>query len=526
MPEAGASPFAVLAALAAGEPMLVPTPVPVPTPAAAGQEAAKSAPAAPAWAGVPGVPALAGPTADDLALALVQAANPNAASHAGPDKAAAGGIPAEAVGRVRKTGGALDEGAEALPDEAAAPAPDPSLAMAIAAPAPPALRPTPAPVASGAGEPAPAAALGSQPPSTPRTAALPSPLPSLTVPAALAGDAAGDPAPGPDPATATAEAVSPKSRAAVPVRTAASDPEGRPAAAGAVLAALPDAVPHELPEIAVAAASALMGPDGRAKGPESGVRTIGSAVAQEPVGPGRSGEQEQPSNAPPAAGPATPAETDKAVHARPPAEAGKVSREDEPAPKPSADRPALAEAAKPVPDLLSGPSPSHAGPHPVRTAEAGPAPPLPGEAGARIPVVPNVPLAAVPVEIGLRSLAGLNRFEIRLEPEDLGRIDVRLDLDGDKVQARLTVDRVETLALLQRDARTLERAFEQAGLKPSEGGIDLTLRDPRGDARGQGGDRPGRETPEQRPLPDPDGEPAPRIVRTLWRAPGRLDLRI
>ena len=31
--------------------------------------------------------------------------------------------------------------------------------------------------------------------------------------------------------------------------------------------------------------------------------------------------------------------------------------------------------------------------------------------------------------------------------------------------------------MLQRDARTLERAFEQAGLKPSEGGIDMSLRD-------------------------------------------------
>lgn len=88
------------------------------------------------------------------------------------------------------------------------------------------------------------------------------------------------------------------------------------------------------------------------------------------------------------------------------------------------------------------------------------------------------PLHVVPVEIGARALAGNKRFDIRLDPAELGRIDVSLEIsDKGEVSARLTVDRVETLHMLQRDARTLERAFEQAGLKPSEGGIDMSLRD-------------------------------------------------
>ena len=88
------------------------------------------------------------------------------------------------------------------------------------------------------------------------------------------------------------------------------------------------------------------------------------------------------------------------------------------------------------------------------------------------------PLHVVPVEIGAQALAGNKRFDIRLDPAELGRIDVRLEIsDKGEVSAKLTVDRVETLHMLQRDARTLERAFEQAGLKPSEGGIDMSLRD-------------------------------------------------
>jgi flagellar hook-length control protein FliK len=110
---------------------------------------------------------------------------------------------------------------------------------------------------------------------------------------------------------------------------------------------------------------------------------------------------------------------------------------------------------------------------------------------------------------------------------------VRLEIaDDGAVQARLVVDRVETLALLQRDARTLESAFEQAGLKPSEGGIDLTLRDPQADARGQQrgeerGHRGEPQRPERPSLEADEGELRPdKIIRTVWRAAGGVDRRI
>ncbi|MGL4975063.1 MAG: flagellar hook-length control protein FliK [Bosea sp. (in: a-proteobacteria)] len=88
------------------------------------------------------------------------------------------------------------------------------------------------------------------------------------------------------------------------------------------------------------------------------------------------------------------------------------------------------------------------------------------------------PMHALPLEIGLQAMAGSKRFDIRLDPAELGRVDVRLEFNEDgTVTASLTADRVETLQMLQRDARTLERAFEQAGLKSSDGGIDFQLRD-------------------------------------------------
>ena len=109
-------------------------------------------------------------------------------------------------------------------------------------------------------------------------------------------------------------------------------------------------------------------------------------------------------------------------------------------------------------------------------AAAGNAPGAPGQGTASSQ---PTPIHVVPIEIGLRAMSGSRQFDIRLDPEELGRVDVNLSIsDKGEVSAKLVVDRVETLHLLQRDARTLERAFEQAGLKPSDGGVDISLRDP------------------------------------------------
>lgn len=88
-----------------------------------------------------------------------------------------------------------------------------------------------------------------------------------------------------------------------------------------------------------------------------------------------------------------------------------------------------------------------------------------------------VPVAGLAVEIVSRAQDGARRFEIRLDPPELGRIDVRLDVDsGGNVTSRLTVERADTLDLLRRDAPQLERALQHAGLN-TEGGLQFSLRD-------------------------------------------------
>lgn len=82
------------------------------------------------------------------------------------------------------------------------------------------------------------------------------------------------------------------------------------------------------------------------------------------------------------------------------------------------------------------------------------------------------------VDIASKAHAGGRRFEIRLDPPELGRVDVRLEVEKDgTVTTRLMVERAETLDLLQRDSRQLERALQSSGLETNSGGLEFSLRD-------------------------------------------------
>ncbi|WP_279358651.1 flagellar hook-length control protein FliK [Methylobacterium indicum] len=147
-----------------------------------------------------------------------------------------------------------------------------------------------------------------------------------------------------------------------------------------------------------------------------------------------------------------------------------------------------------------------------------------GTVQGRPAVSVQAPLSAVPMTVGMRALSGTNHFEIRLDPIELGRIDVRLDIDREHgVKAHLVVERPETLALLQRDAGSLQQALAQAGLNPGDGALSFSLRD-------EGGRNPQREQAERPPGTDRPGveaveerQAALAPLRSLARP---LDLRI
>ncbi len=89
--------------------------------------------------------------------------------------------------------------------------------------------------------------------------------------------------------------------------------------------------------------------------------------------------------------------------------------------------------------------------------------------------MPNVP--ALAVEIAAKSLGGARQFDIRLDPPELGRVEVRLSIDATgKASAHLSADQPQTLDLLQKDAPALTRALRDAGLDVSQDGLNFSLR--------------------------------------------------
>jgi flagellar hook-length control protein FliK len=89
-----------------------------------------------------------------------------------------------------------------------------------------------------------------------------------------------------------------------------------------------------------------------------------------------------------------------------------------------------------------------------------------------------VPLNGLALEIAVSARSGKSRFDIRLDPADLGQIDVRIEVDrSGQVTSHLTVEKPETLSLLRQDAPQLQQALNDAGLKTGNGGLQFSLRD-------------------------------------------------
>jgi flagellar hook-length control protein FliK len=101
-----------------------------------------------------------------------------------------------------------------------------------------------------------------------------------------------------------------------------------------------------------------------------------------------------------------------------------------------------------------------------------------------------VPVSGLAFEIAASARSGKSRFDIRLDPADLGRIDVRIDVDRTgQVTSHLTVEKPETLSMLRQDAPQLQRALDDAGFKTGDGGLQFSLRD-----QSSSGNNSGNET--------------------------------
>ncbi len=191
----------------------------------------------------------------------------------------------------------------------------------------------------------------------------------------------------------------------------------------------------------------------------------------------------------------------------------------------NADAPALAVAETGASaarkDAPEGALAAQAATQPARTEAT---PEVAAARGARVPAHPAV--AQVAVSVAKAAQDGVERITIKLQPPELGRIDVKIEVGVDgRIQAVFAAERAATVDILQREVRELERALQGAGLDAG-GGLSFGLKQNGGNGghgayagleRGQGGS--GRGAPEE----DARQQQQPRRMAT---ADGRVDIHV
>lgn len=142
--------------------------------------------------------------------------------------------------------------------------------------------------------------------------------------------------------------------------------------------------------------------------------------------------------------------------------------------------PAVPERPNPAATAIAGAAATAPAPAPTPHAEA-PAPPPPPRPAPPAPVRQLAPVA-IALALGPGQAP---RLTVALEPEELGRVEIRVERGAGEsgTAVQVIAERPETLALLQRDARELDRALQGAGIAVEAGGLRFSLS---GEGRGAG----------------------------------------
>lgn len=151
-----------------------------------------------------------------------------------------------------------------------------------------------------------------------------------------------------------------------------------------------------------------------------------------------------------------------------------------------------------------------------------------------------VPVAALAIEINRQAMSGKTQFEIRLDPPELGRLNVRLEVDTNgQTRTHMVVERGETLDMLTTDSRSLERALQQAGLKAEPGSVTFELSQDFNEGLAQNGDQSetgensgnddasnGTPSGDENLIPELTDMSSIEAVRQQLHLTGHLDVRV
>lgn len=92
----------------------------------------------------------------------------------------------------------------------------------------------------------------------------------------------------------------------------------------------------------------------------------------------------------------------------------------------------------------------------------------------------------VKVNITKSAVKGVDKIDIQLKPEGLGKVEVNLHINKEgKLQAHITSTRADSLETLQRDAASLEKALNDAGFNTDSGSLSFSLREDQNNQQNQ-----------------------------------------
>ena len=143
------------------------------------------------------------------------------------------------------------------------------------------------------------------------------------------------------------------------------------------------------------------------------------------------------------------------------------------------------------------------------------------------PHVDAAAAARLAKDIARQASNGSRRFEIRMDPPELGKVEVRLEIGADKkAHAILLAERPETLNDLKQAARALERALSESGLDLQQDSLQFGLRQD-GGGNEFGSSRQGRGSNAPAiAAADGAGEPAAAIETPAERSVDAFGFRL
>ena len=83
----------------------------------------------------------------------------------------------------------------------------------------------------------------------------------------------------------------------------------------------------------------------------------------------------------------------------------------------------------------------------------------------------------IKVNITQSAIKGIDKVEIKLNPADLGQLEIKMQIGKDgRLQAHIVASNAETLDLLQKDLSSLKDAFSNAGYQTDDGSFSFSYR--------------------------------------------------